>query len=365
MLRAVLVLALLLSVYLVNLMRSDKNDHLLTKPNLILFTVDTLRADHLSVYGYKRNTSPNLASIAKDSVIFDNAYSVTTYSAPAHASLLTGMYPAQFSINNNHLKIPFHIETLAEVLQKNGYATAAFVGDSVLGENGNFNQGFETFSLDEVGADTTISITKAWAERGWKKAQHWLENWFETNKLVATHKQRPFFLWFHANHPHGNYGPPPQYRNLFIKKAPAEVDLLQSEATFSLDSLFRKNIEEGAINADLIDWVIAQYDGEIVFSDYLFGQLLSFLKSSGEYDNTNIIFIADHGEVLFEHWRPGKIRSAGHHANLYYRPVLKIPLVIKPAVLSPVTKGQRLNSLVSSVDIFETALELLALKGAE
>jgi len=374
-------IVLLFSAYLANLMWSDKNDSLLNlsanKANLVLFTVDTLRADHLSIYGYNRNTSPNLASIVNDSVIFDNAYTVSTYSAPAHASLLTGLYPSQLGINNNELEIPYNIETLAEILQQNGYATAAFVGDVVLGEDGKFNQGFAEFSLDGIHADTTVSITKSWAERGWTKAQGWLEKWLKKKHSLAKHQQQPFFLWFHANHPHGNYSPPSPYQNLFIKQAPAEVQLLQTESTFSLDSYFRKHIETGKISQDLINWVTAQYDGEIAFSDYLFGQLIDFLKASNEYDNTHIIFIADHGEVLFEHWRPGKIRSAGHHANLYYQPVLKVPLLIKPAIVKqntvksstvkpetadPIVKGQHITSLVSSVDIFNTALDLLSLK---
>jgi arylsulfatase A-like enzyme len=369
MLKVTALIVLLVSAYLANLFWSDKNDNLLNLPankaNLVLFTVDTLRADHLSMYGYNRKTTPNLDTIIKDSVIFDNAYTVSTYSAPAHASMLTGLYPMQFGDNNNSLNISEDIETLAEILKKQGYATAGFVGDSVLSETANFNQGFDTFSLDNIHADTALSITQSWAERSWKRSLNWLNQWLMKNQAIEKYQQQPFFLWFHANHPHGNYNPPPQYRNNFIQQAPLDIQLLETDHLFSLDSFLRQQIEQGVLKQQWIDWAVAQYDGEILFVDHLFGQLLSFLKKHNEYNNTHIIFVSDHGEVLFEYWRAGKIRSAMHHANLYYPSVLKIPLLIKPAMTKTLIndivfiKGQRTKAFVSSVDIFNTVLDLL------
>jgi len=331
------------------------------RPNVVLFTVDTLRADHLSTYGYHRETSPNLSLFSKDAMTFDNAYSVSTYSAPAHASILTGLYPIQLAMNNNESKIAHTVTTLAEILKKEGFDTGGFVGDSVLSDESNFDQGFNRFSLDAIHSDTTVSMSQNWAERGWKKAQLWLEK-RSRNKEIDSTNVKPFFLWFHANHPHGNYSPPPKYRNLFIEPAPDEVLKLQKDPNFSLDSFFRKKIVTGKLDQNLIDWVVSQYDGEIAYSDYLFGQLVDLLKSMDEYDNTLIVFVADHGEILFQNLRPGKIRSAGHHANLYYHSTLKIPLLIKPAISSKIKIGQRNAQLISSLDIFSTLLDLLQIK---
>jgi len=360
-----LTLSLLFFAYLISIISSDKYDYLLPKPNLIIFSADTLRADHLEIYGYHRTTMPNLSNMAQQGFIFDNAYTVSTHSAPAHASILSGLYPLQHGQVQNGLKLPAQITTLAEYLSQQGYDTAGFVSDIILGSESNLQQGFKSFGVDHINSGSPIHITESWSARVWKRTKKWLRSWHQSLEASRSegkeYQRKPFFLWLHANHPHGNYNPPPGYRNLFVPHPSPSLQQELAQNNNDLDRVIRKALRNNQINQDLIDWVINLYDGEIRFVDHIFGQLLEYLKSIGEYDRTVIVFVSDHGEVFFEYVQKGQERSGAHHAGLYYEPVLKIPLVIKPSIHFQGQSGARISNPVVSVDIFKTVFDLLGL----
>jgi len=368
--RNILIISIGLSLamfgYLLSIIGSDKNDYLIPAPNLVLFSVDTLRADHLEIYGYPRETAPNLSQLSKEGIVFDSAYTVSTHSAPAHAAMLTGLYPLQHGQVQNGLALPNNIETLAEHLTKQGYATGGFVSDIILGRESNLQQGFQSFGVDHINSGSPAHISQSWSARVWKRAQQWLSSWnqqLQVSKQAGKEYQRqPFFLWLHANHPHGNYNPPPGFRTLFMDGPSASLEEKLAQNNNDLDKLIRSALQNGDVDQDLIDWTLNLYDGEIRFVDSLLGQLIDYLKKMGEYQRTVIIFVSDHGEMFFEHAQPGQPRSAAHHAGLYFEPVLKIPLVIKPSVHFNGNRNQRVAGNVESLDIFNTAFELLGLR---
>lgn len=369
----IIVLSLIASAislaYLVSIMSSDENDYLLPQPNLVLFSVDSLRADHLKIYGYPRETAPNLTHLSKDAFVFEQAFTVSTHSAPAHSSLLTGLYPLQHGQVQNGLKLPDAVETLAEHLSRQGYATGGFVSDIILGEESNLQQGFDSFGVDHIHSGSPIHITQEWASRVWTRAKNWLFSWQESLQESQAqgkdYRRQPFFLWLHANHPHGNYNPPPGYRNLFMSAPGKNLQTQLENSQYDLDKIIRHALRNNRVDQELIDWVNNLYDGEIRFADFLLGELIQFLKQNGEYDRTVIIFVSDHGEMLFEQAKPGQERSAAHHAGLYYETVLKIPLVIKPSVHFSLPTTQRVKGNAVSLDIFPTAFALLGLNPPE
>ena len=271
--------------------------------NVLLITLDTMRADRLGVYGYPAARTPNLDALARRGVRFDDATTVAPITGPAHAAILTGLYPARFGVRDNVITpLPASAQTLAERFSAGGFATGGFVGAFILDRPYGFAQGFETFR----GFNRVDSGTEANAERTADVVVDDARQWIGT---LAN--GRPFFGWVHLYDAHLAYEPPSPFEQ--------------------------------------------SYDGEVAFVDQQIGRLIDSLRSRGMLDETLVVVIGDHGESLGEH-------GEENHGIFVYDSVLRIPfLVAGPGVPAGVTVHEQVRAL----DVVPTVLERLGMPAME
>jgi len=278
-----------------------------TGKNLLLISVDTLRADHTSPYGGAIET-PVLQRLADEGVVFEQAFSPVPMTQPAHASLFTGNYPARHGVRDNvSYSLSEPAVTLAECLSGAGYQTGAVVAASVLAKRSGLDQGFESyddeFSTAQVGSGQPV------VERGGGEVRDRALRWLDERD-----PERPFALFVHFYDPHVPYLPPGE-----------------------LGARFAAN----------------PYQGEVVHSDRCAGELLERLQSDGLLDETVVVFLSDHGESLGEH-------GEQTHGLFLYESVMRVPLVLRlPGDGAP--RGMRVSTQVSLVDVMPTLAELLGL----
>ena len=278
-----------------------------TRPNIILITLDTTRADRMGFLGSKRGLTPNLDELAGQSAVFTHAYSQAPLTSPSHATILSGTYPQFHGVIDFPIPLAEDVPYAPAILRRAGYQTAAFVASVVLdptvGAPG-FDRGFDTYDanfhpddFDESKRYQTIG------RRAGEVVDHALA-WL--NK----HPKRPFFMWVHLYDPHDPYDPPEPYKTRY-KAEP--------------------------------------YDGEIAYMDVAVGKLLRQLRGRGLYDGTVIAVMADHGEALGEH-------GEDTHGIFLYDETIHVPLVIKlPRTRMPA--GQQIDSRVELVDVMPTLLQ--------
>ncbi len=312
-------------------------EELANKPNLVLFTVDTLRADHLSCYGYYRKTSPQLDAFAAESVLFERAYSVTGTTLPSHLSIMTGLYPHQHGYVANHgaMRGGFRSSegrrTLAEALSKVGYHTAAFVSGPTVSSATGLNTGFQLFNEHEHPNPKTLADTSRRSAKTTDEAIRWLRD----------DPPEPFFLWIHYWDPHEPNLPQEPYASAFTSDA--ELDALIDERhirperlqqLFPAKELARlfapelapalhrgEDVEMPAIDRDSIRRLINLYDGDVLATDASFGRVIEALKDAALYEDAVIAFTADHGQALGQHdWlEHGRIQGENVHVPLLMR----------------------------------------------
>jgi len=296
--------------------------------NFILITIDTLRADHLSCYGYKRFTTPNIDKLAKNGVLFKYAYTQIPLTVPSHASIMTSLYPEIHGIKDNDCFLEHSFVTLAEILKKNNYNTAAIVSAFCLRKEWGLNQGFDLY-LDVSEYQEIASRVTRLAKKHIKK----LEN--------------PFFIWLHYFDPHAPYTPPVRYQKLYKKITRLEVRKLEERRD--------KIVSEGGEPArEDLRKLMALYDGEIRFVDNEIGKIFHLIEKLGLRENTFIFVTGDHGEG-FEH------NYFFDHGDRLYEELLRVPLII----LGPenkIPKGKIINNSVRLIDLMPTSLELLKIK---
>ena len=263
------------------------------RPNILLITLDTTRADHLGAYGYARAKTPNLDRLAASGVLFERAIAAAPLTLPAHASLLTGRYPFRHGVRNNgSFTLAETTPTLATALHAAGYRTAAFVSAFVLDRRYGLARGFDVYDdrLEvERGADATV-----------KAAGDWL--------VAGAGDPRPFFVWVHFYDPHDPYEPPPPFKAAFADRP---------------------------------------YDGEIAFADQQIGELLGRLHAIGGDGSLLTAIAGDHGESLGEH-------GEATHGLFVYESAIRIPMTMSGANLP---RGQRVGALVRGVDLAPTLLD--------
>lgn len=301
--------------------------------NVLLISIDTLRADHLSCYGYQRQTSPNIDQLAGEGYRFNNAYTTLPGTLPAHTSLLTSLYPRQFSILVNGEIVPSKVTTLAEILESSGYSTAAFISTSALDARYGLNQGFQVYrgvgdtKLELPATDTVI------------KAIEWL----------GGHKDETFFLFVHFFDPHTRYDAPELYRQKF--KVANTGEPLEDYIFIQDPSLF---------TPERVREIIAAYDAEIAYVDWAVGELLKELDKLGLNENTIVVLVSDHGESLDE-----LIQSHSYafdHGEFLYAHQLHVPLIIRMPGSTSGGKGVVQTTPVSLIDVMPTILDALKIK---
>ena len=291
--------------------------------NLLLLTVDTLRADHLGAYGYGPPTSPAIDQLAESGTLFERAFAPRGLTWPSLASLMTSRYPVQHGVRANGVRMSAAETTLAEILQAKGYDSAAFVSVNV------HDQRWEGF--DQVVSVTDTEI----ARRGIK----WLEDVDD----------RPFFLWLHFFGPHKPYTPPKEYEKRFSPdyKGPFDGTTLQMNAI----TLHQKELEAG----DLAH-LIGLYDGLIARTDDLLKEVLESLESLDLADETLVVLTSDHGEDLYDH------NKYFYHLSSVYDSSLHVPLIFR--LPGTVPRGMRVGPLVEMIDIAPSIMNLLGFSDA-
>lgn len=267
-------------------------------PNVIFILVDALRKDHVGLYGYDRNTTPNIDNFSQDTVVFTKAISQSSWTIPAVASLFTALFPSvhgTISHTENKLNVlDRKLVTMAEVLKNHGYSTGAFVANHWFSSKTQFYQGFDVF--DEINIKT-----KPLADEVNEKAIKWL-------KKV---KNRPFFIYLHYQDAHAPYKAPESFSS-FLKSETERI--LNEDEIAAMGIHFTGNMD--------LNYYIDNYDGGIRYFDYHFGHLFEYLKGQNLYDKSVIVFTADHGEAFFEHGDIG-------HGDYLFDEMIRVPLLIK------------------------------------
>ncbi|MFH1602143.1 MAG: sulfatase [Candidatus Shapirobacteria bacterium] len=346
----------------------------LGSPNIVLLTIDALRADHLGFMGYENNISPNLDLIAKKGVVFENTFTNAPWTLPSLATLNSSRLPTELKISVDNLSfgqiensnfLTSQVETLAERMQTLGYNTQAILTNELLAADRGFSQGFDGFvNLEKLmpyhyqfhfkimaltllvnripGAERSLEKlytfftgpsgpkqfeTRAWEINRW--ALPFLENYADSR----------FFLWLHYIDPHAPYDPGEDFSpNLSALESGRETELREASA-HNPDRIRWREIDRQAL--------VSLYDGDISLVDAAVGEIWQKMEDLGLTQNTILIISADHGEEFWDHGGLG-------HGKTFYTETIKIPLV----VVGPQISAQRTISNVSLADLYPTIIDL-------
>lgn len=285
-------------------------------PNMILISVDSLRPDHLGCYGYPKNTSPFIDSLAEGGLLFENALSTTSWTLPAHAALFTGLRDSVHGLYDNGKSLSEAHVTLAEALFGGGYQTAGFFGGPYLHPAFGLGQGFEVYgncmserpsSGSDVREQARSGHSASHADRTGPRTREAIAAWAQQ----AAGSQRPYFLFIHLWDVHYDYIAPEEYVSLFASdyEGPVDGQLMANPA-----------IQEGMGDADRA-YLMALYDAEIRFTDDVLRGIFEDLEARGMLENSLVVLTADHGEEFFEHGQKG-------HNKTLFDEVLRVPMIV-------------------------------------
>ena len=278
------------------------------RPNILIITVDTLRADRVGCYGYSGGLTPNVDALAKDGLVFERGVAQVPLTWPSHAAIFTGTYPFHNGVQDfTGQPLSDRFRTLAESLKDHGYTTGAVVSSFVLDRSWGLARGFQSYDDAFAGQEflqKNLGLVERRAEESVNHAVGWLE----------AHPNQPFFLWLHLYDPHSPYNPPEPFRSQYAKQP---------------------------------------YEGEIAYADSQLGRLFAWLKQAPNslYDNTLIVFLSDHGESLGEH-------GEREHGFFVYDSTVRVPVVLKPPKSAGLV-AQRVAEAIETIQVGPTVLELV------
>ncbi|MBI4875222.1 MAG: sulfatase-like hydrolase/transferase [Acidobacteria bacterium] len=299
-------LCLVALLVLVSCRPSSKNSIApsLRRLNLVLVTLDTLRADRLGCYGYSKTATPNLDQLARKGILFENAVAQTPLTAPSHASIFTGLYPTVHQVRDTGgFVLPPSKTTLAQILQQQGWDTAAFVGASVLKKAFGFSRGFSVYD-DQMPKPLAGGMASEFPERRAGEVVDRAMGWLNSQS------GQPFFLWVHVFDPHSPYDPPPPFREKYRARP---------------------------------------YDGEVAYTDQQLGRLFETIARKSPPETTLIAVLSDHGESLSEH-------GEYSHGVFLYDSTLRIAFLLSgPGVPA----GLRVKQQARTIDLLPTILALM------
>lgn len=280
-----------------------------SKANVLLITLDTVRADRVGVYGAKNIATPTIDAIAADGFVFTRALSQVPLTWPSHAVMMTGLYPFQNGVQDfTGQPLDPRFRTIAQALQQSGYRTGAVISSFALDQSWGLARGFDfyddAFSQDAY-ANRELGLVERKAEESVDRALAWLKQ----------RSTKPFFFWLHLYDPHSPYSAPEPFRTMYADRP---------------------------------------YDGEIAYADRELRRLVEWLKAKKLYDATAIVVVSDHGESLGEH-------EEKEHGFFVYNSTVHIPLVVKPTKESGVG-GKRVSTIVETTAIAPTILNLAGVK---
>ncbi len=300
---------------------------------VILISIDTLRADRLSLYGYPRRTSPVLDAFAEEAVVFEDVSSPSPWTLPAHASLFSGLYPNTHRLNSHERRLRPRVRGLADILAEHGFRTAAVVNSYYLSRRFGLDRGFRDFvyvkeSVESIRRSDPIT----------DQAIEWL----------SRYPDQPVFLFVHYYDVHSDYTALPRYLEEFVQPYDGRLDGSTAQLLEFRKGSFAMDAGDAAHLLDRYDASIRQMDDDL-------GRLFSFLREQGWLDESLIVVTSDHGEAFLEH---GTVL----HGQNQYQEVQRVPLVIR----SPNHfAARRIDLPVSLVDVAPTLLSLLGIEPPE
>jgi len=330
--------------------------------NLILISLDTLRADALSMYGGADQASPALAAFAKEAVVFAHARSQSPHTAPSHMSIFTSLFPSVHGVQNVAVRehpargespllvrsIPHTIPTLADVLAASGYDTVGLSNGGNLNPSHGFDHGFRNYSYFLRDLPAHIA-----------KAQEWLAHFAET-------REPPFYFFWHTYEIHAPYLPPVEYAELFLADDYAgplasRVERFRRQSSaedwgkekWDLAEQYWRNSEH--FDESDVRYLHGLYLGEVAYTDAKLGTLFAELRAGGLLDSSIVVVLSDHGEQFREHG------SFGH--DEVFEETLRVPLLIR--LPGGVMGGRRIDTPVALMDVMPTLLDLLDIDPAK
>ncbi len=279
-----------------------------SRPSVFLITIDTLRADHVHCYGYDRIQTPALDLLAEQGVRFTQAFTPSPITNSSHTSIMTGLLPSSHGVSDFGVPLAAKYPTLAELLTKGGYQTAAFIGAVILDSRNlapGLDRGFEFY--DNFPERATTKSRWGRLERRGVEVEQRAESW------LNAHSSGAHFAWLHFYDPHDPYEPPPPYSEIYKDRL---------------------------------------YDGEIAYADSALGHFLAYLKKQGWYEGAMIVVVGDHGEGLGEH-------DEDTHGIFLYDSTTHVPLIVK--LPNEREAGRTVDAQVRTTDIMPTILSLLGI----
>ncbi|MEQ8764650.1 MAG: sulfatase [Planctomycetota bacterium] len=302
---------------------------------VVMISIDTLRADHLGTYGYPKETSPVLDALASEKgVVFEETFSQAIWTLPSHMSLLTGLYPDTHGVVHADQRLAPDVDTLAEVLQEQGLATAAFTDNGFMAGSFGFSDGFEVY-------DDEVELSNPEAPRGLERSIPRIEDWLDCQL------DSDFFLFVHTFDVHGPYESPLEIEESFRSEA-TETEWGPEKAYLdSLEKLEYLHLDDYRSLEDLI----AAYDAGIRHTDSMLGRFFQALRDRDLFEDSLIVITSDHGESFLDEGV-----TIGHGTFLS-QAELHVPLIMK----FPRSRfaRQRIEEVVESIDVMPTILETL------
>ncbi|MBN2801520.1 MAG: sulfatase [Deltaproteobacteria bacterium] len=296
--------------------------------NVVVLLIDTLRADKLKSYGNRRVKSDELANFVEEATLFENCQSVSNWTKPACASVLTGLYPDTHKARGHSSKLSKSVKISSEIFREKGFNTAAFIANGYLAAEFGFNRGWTHY-------------TNYIRENKNTKAENVFNDSLE---FIKSSKDKPFFAYIQTIDPHVPYDPPEEDLKLYDARD-YDGPVNPRSTGDLLEEYKRKKVELNSRDKRHLE---ALYDGEITYHDRQFGKFIKNLKKEGVLDDTIFVICADHGEEFFEH------ESVGH-GHTVFQELLHVPLFVRAPGLFP--KGAKVTANVSLSDIVPTILE--------
>ncbi len=307
--------------------------------NVLIISMDTMRADHLGCYGYPRNTSPSLDSFAEEAIRFEKVVVPMSHTLPSHISLFSALDPKSHGVSMNGMKLDSHILTLTEILKNYGLATAAFVGSVILENDTGLSRGFEIYDDELNGQSSRL------AEEVRMSAEKWL----------SQEKDSDFFLFVHMWDTHAPYSPPDPFATMFNSAIPKMNALYDSTRGNHRHLKARYTDFSNQYLSTFVQKEINLYDGEVRYVDQEIGKLFNYMKSIGCWDETLVIVTGDHGESL------GERGCWGH--ELFFEEQILVPLLIKLPESRDVV--HTIKESIRLIDIMPTILDILSIRHPE
>jgi arylsulfatase A-like enzyme len=316
---------------------------------VLLVQMDTLRADHLDVYGYGRPTAPALHRLADEGALFRNAISQTSWTKAETPSIMTSLYPTTHGVHKIPDRLPASAITIAEAFREAGYATLSFSSASFTGQFTNLHQGFEELHESESTAGRA-------GPGGTKTAREFVDRFVD---WLDAHPDTPVFAYLHFFDPHAPYEPNPPFdtmwadpkgrdeylRELETIKKVVDDPLLAQRGMATREELARAGIDEAAFMRYSVDW----YDGSIRGMDTEIGRLVERLRGLGLERRSLVAFYADHGEEFHDHGRMW-------HGQSVYGEMIRVPLVLWAP--GRIASGLQVKEPVGLIDVMPTLLEM-------